>query len=345
MTTDRNCLDAETVAAWMDGGLDPAAQAAAEAHASACERCQALLATVAKTIPAEPAAEPVGLRLWKWWLAPLAATAAAVTIWMVVPQRPMQPESRQAASTDGAVTEKPQAAPPVARDEIGAKNQQAPAGRDAEPQRSPADARRNVPAAANEAMGKLAAAKDADRAKADAAERVDQQAKREENAPAAGMRQAQAPPPAASEAAADRFREPAIGAAAAPAPPAAPAATILRNQFAAPVIVSPDPNRRWRFANGVERSEDGGRIWIPVRIAGNEEILGGASPARLVCWLVGRGGLVLLATDGTNFTRLPFPEKVDLVSVSSPEARIAIVTAADGRTFRTEDAGRNWRNP
>ena len=345
MTTDRNCLDAETVAAWMDGGLDPAAQAAAEAHASACERCQALLATVAKTIPAEPAAEPVGVRLWKWWLAPLAATAAAVTIWMVVPQRPMQPESRQAAASDVAVTEKPQAPPPAARDEFAPEKPPAPAERVAEPQRL-GDARRNVPAAANEAEGRLAVAKDGDRAKAAAAPRADQQDKREENTVAAGMRQAQAP--AAAEATADRFRESAPAAPAAPsaaAAPVAPALTQLRKQVAAPVIVSPDPSSRWRFANGVERSEDGGRIWIPVRIAGNEEILSGASPARLVCWLVGRGGLVLLATDGTNFTRLPFPEKVDLVSVSSPEARIAIVTAADGRTFRTEDAGRNWRNP
>ena len=51
MTTDRHCLDAETVAAWMDGGLDAAGVAAAEAHASTCERCQALLATVVKTLP------------------------------------------------------------------------------------------------------------------------------------------------------------------------------------------------------------------------------------------------------------------------------------------------------
>ncbi len=123
--------------------------------------------------------------------------------------------------------------------------------------------------------------------------------------------------------------------------------TQLRKQAASPVIVSPDANSQWRATTPgtVERSEDGGRTWIPVRLGAKEEVLGGASPARLVCWLVGRAGLVLLATDGTNFTRLPFPEAVDLVSVVSPEARIAVVTTADGRTFRTEDGGRNWRNP
>ena len=95
----------------------------------------------------------------------------------------------------------------------------------------------------------------------------------------------------------------------------------------------------------IERSEDGGRIWIPVRLAGNEEVLAGASPGRLVAWLVGRSGLVLLATDGTNFTRLPFPESVDLVAVSSPEPRIATVTTADGRTFRRRGRRRQKRRP
>ena len=37
------CLDAETLGAWTDGGLDPAAMAAAEAHVSNCARCQALV--------------------------------------------------------------------------------------------------------------------------------------------------------------------------------------------------------------------------------------------------------------------------------------------------------------
>jgi photosystem II stability/assembly factor-like uncharacterized protein len=113
---------------------------------------------------------------------------------------------------------------------------------------------------------------------------------------------------------------------------------------AAADIVSPDPLSRWRASTPgtVERSEDGGRIWIPVRLAANEEVLAGTAPGRLVCWLVGRNGLVLLATDGTNFTRLPFPESVDLVAVSSPQPRIATVSTADGRTFRTDDAGRTW---
>lgn len=82
------CLDAEALGAWMDGGLDANAVLMAEAHASNCPRCQALLATVARTTPAEATAGLPAARLWRWWFAPLAATAAAVTVWMVVPPQP-----------------------------------------------------------------------------------------------------------------------------------------------------------------------------------------------------------------------------------------------------------------
>jgi hypothetical protein len=361
VTTDRNCLDAETVAAWMDGGLDAASVAAAEAHASTCERCQALLATVVKTLPADPLPQPSAVSgfsridthqtsLWRWWFAPLAATAAAVTIWMVVPQDRMQPSmetsipppAASAPARDADAPAKPQA-------ESGFSPVPPSAPPAAAPRDSLADSRRNVPAApANEAKAKLAAG--ADTGKFDEAGRKDQaargqsgellrdkQGKREENsARAAEMRQAVAEPAAA---AAERARE-----APAPSAPSVGAITQLRKQVL-PEIVSPDPLSRWRATapGTVERSEDGGRTWRPVRVAANEEVLGGASPGRLVAWMVGRSGLVLLSTDGTNFTRLPFPAAVDLVAVTASDARTATVTTADGRTFRTEDAGRNWR--
>ena len=357
MTTDRHCLDAETVAAWIDGGLDAASVAAAEAHASTCERCQALLATVIKTLPTEqplaPGHEARGTAsFWRWWLAPLAATAAAVTIWMVVPQTPMQtPMQPTAESAPGRDLAADAAAKGQARPAEPEAQAPAPA---ATPPASLADARRNVPTpAANESKAKLAdtaaatAKADAERKDASASAREqssellrDKQGKREENnARAAEMRQAvEAAPAPAAAAAADRMRE-------VPAAPSVGAVTQLRKQVSTPTVVSPNPSSRWRvLASGtIERSEDGGRIWIPVRIAPNEEVLAGASPGPLACWLVGRNGLVLLATDGTNFTRLPFPESVDLIAVSSPEARIATVNTADGRVYRTEDAGRTWR--
>lgn len=326
MTIDRNCLDAETVAAWMDGGLDAAGVAAAEAHASTCERCQALLATVVRTMPAEVGHAPAGARLWKWWFAPLAATAAAVTIWMVVPQTPMRTPAQPPAAS----------APTSAREQSGELQRDKPAESYA-PAATPAtppppatlsDPRRNVPApAATE--GKATLATDADTAKVAEPELGRKDASAEAREQSAGLRQEK------REDNAERMRA---------ASPSVGAVAQLQKQTAPLQIVSPDPNSRWRVMPvGIERSEDGGRIWMPVRLARNEEVLAGASPDRLVAWLVGRNGLVLLATDGTNFTRLPFPEPVDLVAVTSPEPRIATVTTADGRVYRTEDAGRNWR--
>ncbi len=101
------CLDPETLAAWMDGGLDAHSLALAEAHASSCARCQSLVATLVRTLPAEPAAAPAGMRLWRWWFAPVAATAAAVTLWMVVPPQPVtapdQAELKTFASAEASV--------------------------------------------------------------------------------------------------------------------------------------------------------------------------------------------------------------------------------------------------
>ena len=51
-----DCLDAETLGAWADGGLDRAAMAACEAHISNCARCQSLVAAMARSTPATESA-------------------------------------------------------------------------------------------------------------------------------------------------------------------------------------------------------------------------------------------------------------------------------------------------
>lgn len=109
MPATDSCLDAEAVAAWMDGGLDPQAAAMAEAHASNCVRCQALLGTMARATPAVAVTKAQGARLWRWWLAPLAASAAAMTVWMVVPQ------DRLAAPPEAPAIESPALEPSLAK--------------------------------------------------------------------------------------------------------------------------------------------------------------------------------------------------------------------------------------
>jgi hypothetical protein len=103
------CLDAETLGAWTDGGLDPAAMASAETHVSTCARCQAMVGAFARANAAvAPAVEAPSFPLWKWWLAPLAAGAAAVTLWMVVP-----PQRQIATAPTMAESSQPQTAAPA----------------------------------------------------------------------------------------------------------------------------------------------------------------------------------------------------------------------------------------
>ena len=82
-----NCLDAETLAAWFDGGLSGAALEDVRSHVAGCVRCQALVGAMGRTRSAVPAPEPE--RSSRWWLAwavPAAAAATAVAIWVAVPR-------------------------------------------------------------------------------------------------------------------------------------------------------------------------------------------------------------------------------------------------------------------
>ena len=276
-----SCLDAETVAAWMDGGLDSQAIALNAAHASNCARCQALLGTLARTTPAVVATEPQGARLWRWWFAPLVASAAAVTLWMVVPREPVPTPASSPAM------ELARAEPSATRTELApAETPPAPADAPTAPA-APAPASTTPPAAARERanaatpapkeLGKLTA----DKRDALAFEELERKAE--------------------ASARADSAAE---GRVAAAAPPAA----ALRSQA--------DP-----------------------------QVTARSSPSPGVIWLVGRAGMVQLATDGRTFARVPFPEAVDLTAVTATDERHAIVTTADGRAFQTADGGRTWRRP
>jgi hypothetical protein len=81
------CLDAEALAAWVDGGLSPSEQSRAEAHVADCARCQALLGTMTRITPAPADARIVPApRRWLPWAVPLAAAAAAVILWVSIPR-------------------------------------------------------------------------------------------------------------------------------------------------------------------------------------------------------------------------------------------------------------------
>ena len=159
---------------------------------------------------------------------------------------------------------------------------------------------------------------------------------------------------AAQEAKQEKARPTAVAAAAPVDAPAAPRATGLPaidqlQGFRTGVtvlaeIVSPDPAFRWRAgaAGVVHRTPDGGVTWTPQKTGITTDLTAGSSPARDVCWLVGRGGTVLLSSDGTTWQLRPFPERVDLVAVSAMDAKTATVTTSDGRRFSTTDGGATW---
>jgi photosystem II stability/assembly factor-like uncharacterized protein len=76
----------------------------------------------------------------------------------------------------------------------------------------------------------------------------------------------------------------------------------------------------------------------------NAVITNGFAPSDAVCWLVGKGGVVLRSADGRTWRQVPFPHAVDLISVAAADATTATVVTVDGRTFRTTDGGRNWKS-
>ena len=100
----------------------------------------------------------------------------------------------------------------------------------------------------------------------------------------------------------------------------------------------------WRvLASGtVERSTDAGATWSPLLIDPPAHITSGAAPTSAICWLIGRGGVVLISTNGQPFVRVTPPTAADLASVRATSARDATVTTTDGRSFRTTDGGATW---
>jgi hypothetical protein len=119
--------------------------------------------------------------------------------------------------------------------------------------------------------------------------------------------------------------------------------------FAAPAeIRSPNAANRWRIVDGgrrIERSTGGGTQWEMASLSAPAVLTAGVSPAPSICWIVGRAGAVYVSTEGLRFIRVMFPESIDLVSVAATDDRHATVMSADGRSFRTDDAGMTWSRP
>jgi len=332
---ETDCLDAETLAAWVDGGLDRHQAALTEAHLSNCGHCQELLAALSRVLPPAAGQNLGTAAAWRWWLVPMTA-AAAVGLWMVMPTQD------NLASRSEPATELAQAAPPP---------EPIPA-----PTPAPTPAPAPLPAAAPAAA-------------LPAAEPPRQEPRvTEERARQAELRQPAPEPPAsvpAARTAADTRTPPRVPTVAAPpatavgtqaraesvaAPMASPPPVLPPPAAASPApvplgqVVSPDSRFRWRYsAAGLDRTTDGGATWEQVSEAIGRFVTAGTAPSTTVCWLVARGGGVFVTDDGRTFFRARFPEIVNLVGVSATSRAAATVTTDDGRTFVTSDGGVSWR--
>jgi hypothetical protein len=102
-----DCVDAEALAAWSDGGLDTAGARRIERHLATCGHCQAMLAAFARAGVEVPA--PGRVTWGRRWLVPIGvAAAAAAAIWVLVPRRAPSP----AVERSIAMNEPPAPAPP-----------------------------------------------------------------------------------------------------------------------------------------------------------------------------------------------------------------------------------------
>jgi len=310
-STTGSCLDAETTAAWAEGRLLPREVTAVEAHVSTCSRCQELIALVARTTPAREAADIApGVTRWRLgWLVPLGAAAAALVVWVAV-GRDNAPMLEQQTAEQRSAVPLPREEPP----QVSSRDERALTDK-ASAAESPSGDRekRESGAPASAALQKT----DAPEVRQESADVIDSKAKE-----AAGNMPAAAAPVAA------RSR----------------ADVQARTVQVAVEVASPDNAIRWRaMAGSLQRSVDGGQTWSSFPIDPGIQITAGASPTPTVCWFVGRGGVVMLSTDGMNWRRLQFPALTDLVSLRTSNAQAATIAAADGQTFETTDGGRTWR--
>jgi len=332
---ETDCLDAETLAAWVDGGLDRHQAALTEAHLSNCGQCQELLAALARALPPAAGQDRNGALDWRWWLVPLTAAAAA-GLWMVVPaQLDVTSSSEPAAEFAQAVPPEPipvtvpapAPAPPATAAPAPEPPRQEPAAAIERPREE--EQRKQAPEPAAQVAADRAARTSPPPAPAAAAPPT---TATRSGAVAESMAVAvPSPPPAPPSVAA-------LPPVAASAPAAAPAAVTLGQ------VVSPDSRFRWRYsAAGLDRTTDGGATWEQVSEAIGRFVTAGTAPSATVCWLVARGGGVFVTDDGRNFFRARFPEIINLVGITATSRAAAVVTADDGRTFVTSDGGVTWR--
>lgn len=372
------CPDANMLAAFAEGALAAPERDDLEIHFAECHRCQEALASMARAWPAPDAALPSASARWRFfrprWLVPLAAAAILV---MYVAVRPVIAPYFP-PTTVGPAPEVAQTPAPVPTQVMADARPSSP---ELTPPPPPARAMADTGRPAPKSIASVADAKGAGQPAARSAETAMLPVAKpaaDIAAPVGGIAAptAMASPDRAVAMAKDVRREalpaspPAAGAAALPrtaisesvvvSPPptvTTQAASVgggeaarqqlamkANESIALPEVVSPDGAVAWVIGPGgrLSRSTDRRVSWQPQVSGVSVELLAGSAPSAVVCWMVGTAGTVIVTTDGTRWSRVAFPERVDLVAVEATDGRVATVTTRDGRRFATRDAGATW---
>jgi hypothetical protein len=365
-------LDAEIAAAWMERRLEMSELQAVETHLAGCVDCQAMVATLARLSDdvVAPGAPSWWQRLRGGWLLPATVAAAAgLVIWIAVPQQRGTPPAATSSSAPESSIAKSEVPADAKTSAVVAPGgpptaSASPAEQDSlrqfaqersEPLRKAESRSQPTPAPAPPSSladkSAIAAPPLTEEPRRDAAPKleaerlsVDEQRRQRdtrETVTVTGQTPAPTAPAAGASAAA---RENSDTTASARSLGTLAAVRERRLGIATLMVVAPGDAARWRRAG--DTFEFAPRADAPFTAAAlpvdAAAIAAGASPGGTVCWLVGRGGTVLVSTDGVRFVRVAAPAETNLVGVAAADARSATVTAADGRRFRTADAGQTW---
>jgi hypothetical protein len=337
------CAGADVLAARYDNALSKAERIEVDRHIAACPRCQAQLALMARADTGRSERPATHSWIWTVRVAGLAAVAVlAVAVWALVGRTPAAPEMERAATAPQSTLadrELQREARPPASLEAPPSTPAPKTERPAPPVR-PRQAE-PVGAAAGKAVAvdqvQLGQSKPAGERRADAAGRGTVAGRPTEPTAvtaASPVVQTSRGIQTASQAQAQQRVSRAEEA-------------VARDALAFSAVLSiatADGRHLWRpGGKWIERSADGGRVWVRDEVADAANIVAGAAPSASVCWMVGREGLVLRYEEGPGWTRVISPASVDLVQITARDAGHAIVTAADGRRFETSDGGRTWR--
>jgi hypothetical protein len=375
---ENDCPGPDILAAYYERSLDQDEISQYELHFSQCLRCREQLRTMARA-EQEPRAAPSRLWPWDWrWLAPAAALLLLVAVWAArrstpphstaqVSKGPLvamsRPDEKPVPQVEGAPLPSLTApVPPATEPQAQSKAESAPSSglRASRGQQQPP---KDLPL-----NGRSFTTLDALVAGADAPSRVPPSTPADAQSNTAAPQGVTSPAPIVRNARpsaeatgtlekfagrngtgtstkaskTDQMQAEAASSVARSDQPALAEATIERSTQI--LIRTPNPELLWRVTGGglIERSVNGGASWHEQLTAVNAHLMAGAAPGEKVCWLVGRGGLILLTKDAINWEKILPPIPADFIAVRARDRSSATVTATDGQRFTTGDGGKKW---